>query len=263
MEYLTYTPRALEEADYSRVDPLRVGRGLEGRGNKGVGGGAGSNPIKADAINKIYERGYGGGNDPNAWDEGDIGMVGKLTGVTIEDLQNKGKSAELSVLKNDFDRKFEALGSTRRAQWGDTAEGLNLALADAQESYNLKRTEPGRIRTEQRAEDDRVKAVNEQRIEQNRVAQNQTNQFNLQLKGMNDQMALTREQLRDSRAENELERISRAEDNKMQLQIEMARMDQQDRRAQENLQLRREEFRENRRAELFAGIDALAKMFLI
>ena len=274
MEYITYEPRALQEANYDRIAPARVGVGLKGRGNKGEGTGAGSNIIKANAIEEIQKRGPGGGSDPNAWDEGDIGLVGKMMGVSVQDIQNRENSLNLSTLSNKYDKAFEALGVDRRAQFGDSDASLQLALQDAKDARNLKRTEPERVRREKLAETDRVTAINEQIIANNTSERNQTNAMNLQLKRLDDQTDLTREQMRinernrfddrkEARAERALERESRAEDRAMQVELEMAKIAQQDRTAKEALQFRREQFQEKKSADLVAAITALGGLFMV
>ena len=82
-----------------------------------------------------------------------------------------------------------------------------------------------------------------------------------------EQMALTQqnrwEDKRDARAENALEREDRAENRKMQVELEMAKIAQQDRASKEDLQFRREQFQARKSADLVAAITALGGLFMV
>ena len=66
-------------------------------------GKAGSNIFRAQAVEHIVnQRGMGGGTNPNAWDEGDIGWWGRSQGVTIEDLQNLENTQQLPNLEKNL-----------------------------------------------------------------------------------------------------------------------------------------------------------------
>ena len=130
------TPKKLPNGDLvypngTIVKSADVGIGVQGSGNRGQGSGTGGNHLKWDAIKTIVNRGKGGGDDPNAWDTGDIGMIGNMTGVTIEDLKNREHTLNMTRLQGDnWDSVLQQAGvknpdgSYRTVQFGDNEETL-------------------------------------------------------------------------------------------------------------------------------------------
>jgi len=136
------------------VKAADVGIGVEGAGRQGQGSGTGGNHVKWDAIKTIVNRGKGGGDDPNAWDSGDIGMIGGMTGVTIEDLQNRENTLNMTRLQGDnWDTTLQQAGvknpdgSYRTVQFGDSEDTLTQLV----NSTNAARLDGERFTTEQSA----------------------------------------------------------------------------------------------------------------
>ena len=97
---------------------------------------AGTNIFRAQATEHIVgERGKGGGSNPNAWDDGDIGWWGRLQGVTVQDLKNLEHTRNLPELERVYNQQLieagvmNADGTQRTVQWGDTKESLEQSLA--------------------------------------------------------------------------------------------------------------------------------------
>ena len=146
-------------ADGTIVKGPKKGPDVKGAGNKGTGSGAGGNHLKWNAIETIVNRGKGGGSDPNAWDAGDIGLIGNMTGVTVEDLENRQMSLDMSRLQNDnWDLKLQQAnvtnpdGSFRTVQWGDTEESLSLLINQTEQATE----DVNRFNTEKSAAEQRL-----------------------------------------------------------------------------------------------------------
>ena len=135
VEYRVYADGRKVKAPKSAI--RTVGRGSAGEPEKGKGK-AGANIFRAQAIEHIVNnRGWGGGSNPNGWDDGDIGMWGRTNGVTVEDLQNLTNTqfmqntqlvdqlntqlVDAGVLNED--------GTQRVVQWGDNEQTINQLVA--------------------------------------------------------------------------------------------------------------------------------------
>lgn len=193
------------------IDPQKRGEAQVGRGDAGVGTGAGSNIFKANAIEEIYKRGIGA--DGNY----DIGLLGQATGVTQQDIDNYHKTVTQRRLAREFDGRLEAAGA-RKVQWGDDAYTVQNLLAKAQEAKKLKKTEPGRLNKEQ------AQAIARTNQENRNIRSENT---------ANQRYALESERLwqekQENRKERALTREMNAENNRMQMQLEYSRLAQQDR----------------------------------
>ena len=153
------TPRKLPNGDLVYPDGTIVkaqqqGIKVVGAGNAGQGSGTGGNHLKWDAIKTIANRGKGGGDDPNAWDSGDIGLIGRMSGVTIEDLKNREMSLTQTRLEaNNYNTLLQQAGvknpdgTYRVVQFGDTEDSLNSLISDAKST----KLDADRFRTEQTA----------------------------------------------------------------------------------------------------------------
>ena len=208
MSRISFTPQELATPDYSNIDPARKGEGIEGRGKKGEGKGAGSDIFKANYIKQIYERGYGGGDIKTDWDDGDIGVFGKLHGVKVQDIRNYGFSQTKPILERKYNDRLKALniknndGTQRQVQFGDTEAELDVLMAKGVEKQQLQKTEPKRVRKEKAAVDAQVKA-------ENRDIRNQNATTKLQVELQNQNQGNIEETRR-------IQRDNRREDNKRQ-----------------------------------------------
>ena len=186
------------------IEGPKVGEKQVGRGNAGEGTGAGSNIFKANAIKEIYKRGVGADGDY------DIGIIGKSTGVTQDDVDDYGKTVTMKRLARQYNGQLEAAGA-RKVQWGDDLNTVQSLLTKAQEAKDLKKTEPARIR----AEEARARAL--------------TNQENRGIRAEN--RAIRAENTEKSRYETEILRQDR-KDARQELRLAQERRD--------NLELRRD-----------------------
>ena len=95
-----------------------------------------------------------GGTNPNAWDEGDIGLTGKILGVTPQDLINREIDLRRMELAEDSRFKNKKLAGTNQdlqVYWGDTAESLQKRLDMAESVAQKKISEPQRVKKERTA----------------------------------------------------------------------------------------------------------------
>jgi len=205
------------------VEGRKVGEKQVGRGNAGIGTGAGSNMVKGNAIEEIYKRGVGPSGDY------DIGLLGKMTGVTQEDVDNYGKTVTQKRLARTYDSQLETAGA-RKVQWGDDETTVQSLLRKAQEAKNLKKTEPSRVRTDEA----RARAVTNQ---QNRLISAENRAIRAEnTEASRYERELLREDRKDARAaleraQNRKDTLELRRDN---MNLEYARLAQADRqRAQE------------------------------
>lgn len=242
------------------IEPAKVGQKAVGRGNTGVGTGAGSNIFKANAIEEILKRGRG--RDGTYLSNG--GFIGWTQNVTEKDIEDHQRFIDYNRLKDNNTALREA--GLREVQWGDTDATVAklFAMADAKEL--LKTTEPARIKRETKQAQLEVQALNREIQARNergkqfeasemglaadrKYRETQGNAANLLAQRAQTSAETTQrfqEQLardnalnrwedkRQNRLENALTRQMNAENNAMQMQLEYARLGAADRnRAQD------------------------------
>ena len=109
-------------------------------------------PGTATFIRNMVDRAdKSGGTNPNAWDEGDIGPIGKLIGVTPQDLINRETDLRRMRLAEDPRFKNKKLAGTNKdlqVYFGDTAESLQKRLDMAENVAQKKLEEPRRVQKE-------------------------------------------------------------------------------------------------------------------
>ena len=109
-------------------------------------------PGTATFIRNMVDRAdKSGGTNPNAWDEGDIGPIGKLIGVTPQDLINRETDLRRMRLAEDPRFKNKKLAGTNKdlqVYFGDTAESLQKRLDMAEDVARKKLKEPQRVQKE-------------------------------------------------------------------------------------------------------------------
>ena len=112
-------------------------------------------PGTATFIRNMVDRAdKSGGTNPNAWDEGDIGPIGKLIGVTPQDLINRETDLRRMRLAEDPRFKNKKLAGTNKdlqVYFGDTAESLQKRLNMAESVAQKKIDEPQRVQKERTA----------------------------------------------------------------------------------------------------------------
>lgn len=112
-------------------------------------------PGTATFIRNMVDRAdKSGGTNPNAWDEGDIGPIGKFIGVTPQDLINRETDLRRMRLAEDPRFKNKKLAGTNKdlqVYWGDTAESLQKRLNMAESVAQKKIDEPQRVQKERTA----------------------------------------------------------------------------------------------------------------
>lgn len=104
-------------------------------------------PGTAGFIRRMVDAGKKeGGKNPAGWDEGDIGLLGRFLGVTVEDLENRETDLRRMNLKEEF-KNTRMAGDNKAIQiyWGDTDTSVRKRLEMAQNVANAKRTEPRRV----------------------------------------------------------------------------------------------------------------------
>lgn len=234
-ELISTTPTKLSDGSLlvgsTVISPQKVGEKIVGRGNKGVGKGAGSNIFKANAIEEVYKRGRG--KDGTYMSNG--GLLGYMTGITEEDVENYATTLYTSKLKENYDRDLKSLG-LKGVQWGDTDVSIRDRIEKAKRAKSLKETEPGRIKAETEAAQARIKAENIQiKAENERGRQFEAQQTRLDNQEKEDkrrfdlQQQQLFEQSKQNRLDRALERELSAQNNAMQMQLEYARLAQSDR----------------------------------
>ena len=183
------TPRKLPNGDLVYPDGTIVkaqqqGIGVVGAGDAGQGSGTGGNHIKWDATKTIVNRGKGGGDDPNAWDSGDIGLIGRMSGVTIEDLKNREMSLTQTRLEGDnFNTRLQQAGvmnpdgTYRVVQFGDTEDSLNALIASTEGA----KLDADRFRTEQTSAQQAATARSTAVQDSNRAGIDQANNNNAEV----------------------------------------------------------------------------------
>ncbi|MAP24108.1 MAG: hypothetical protein CMM87_01060 [Rickettsiales bacterium] len=109
-------------------------------------------PGTATFIRNMVDRAdKSGGTNPNAWDEGDIGPIGRLIGVTPQDLINRETDLRRMRLAEDPRFKNKKLAGTNKdlqVYFGDTAESLQKRLDMAESVAQRKISEPQRVQRE-------------------------------------------------------------------------------------------------------------------
>ena len=243
----TFDETELLKPNYASIEPAKVGKGFKGRGNQGEGK-VGKGPFgKHHTIKSIWERGPSGGDNPG-WDKNDIGIFGRAYNVSIEDVENYGRSQELPGLQKKYNDKLEALdirntdGTLRQVQWGDTDAGLQVVIAEGVKAKELRNTEPARVRRERKAEDERI-------FQQNQILQSQNNAGKLKAQQLNQQVSDNKEEraYRKSRDEENDRRYyaqesARLADRASDKELLMAQLQAQKYEIDERNNLRRDEF---------------------
>ena len=112
-------------------------------------------PGTATFIRNMVDRAdKSGGTNPAAWDDGDIGPIGKLIGVTPQDLINRETDLRRMALAEDPRFKNKKLAGTNKdlqVYFGDTAESLQKRLDMAESVAQRKISEPGRVEQDRTA----------------------------------------------------------------------------------------------------------------
>ena len=268
-ELLFTKPRKLSDGSTvigeTVIEGPSVGEALVGRGDAGVGQGAGSNIFKANAIQEILKRGIGADND---WSN-EIGLIGKATGVTTTDIENAEKTQNMKRLSRQYDSVLEESGA-RKVEWGDTEATVQRLLKTAQENKDLAKSEPKRIKAEKekaalltKATNREIRADNRGLRAEQREEKRHAEQVAYQKgrdKVMDKRYDLEQDRLAMERSERRLDRLSdrkmQAENNAMQMQLEYARLAAKDK---ENAQARRDK----NIMLLMQGLGSLGEAFTI
>ena len=151
-------PRQTQIGDFTIMGE-QYGDAPVGLGNKGVkkrserdGYRGFTIPGTATYIRNLVDRAdKSGGKNPNAWDEGDIGPIGKLIGVTPQDLINRETDLRRMRLAEDPRFKNKKLAGTNKdlqVYFGDTSESLQKRLDMAEDVAQKKLEEPRRVQKE-------------------------------------------------------------------------------------------------------------------
>ena len=214
------------------VDKARVGEKIVGRGDAGEGKGAGSNIFKANAIQEVFKRGRG--HDGTYLSNG--GIIGNLTGITEQDVENYATTKLTNDLKTKYSRDLKSLG-LRGVEWGDTESSIQTMLEKARKAKELKETEPGRIKKETQQAQAAVKAENREiKAENERNRQFAATQTRLENQDIESARRFDAQEKRlfneskERRLDRQLEREMNAENNMMKMNLEYARMERADKR---------------------------------
>ena len=225
VEYRVYEDGRKVRAPKSAIKT--VGRGNAGEPEKGKGK-AGASLFKAQAIEHIVnQRGWGGGSNPNGWDDGDIGMWGRTNGVTVEDLQNLTNTqfmqntqlvdqlntqlVDAGVLNED--------GTQRVVQWGDNEQTINQLVARSNKrNQEIKDAE------------DKSRAIENSIVEDNKVKEADNVKTSQKEKAVADERTFTAQQ-NEAKFGFDLKALGLENDAKMeQYKMELERADRRERR---------------------------------
>ena len=223
---LSTTPKKLSDGSIqigdTIIDPARVGEGFAGRGNAGEEKRAGSNIFKANAIEEILKRGPG--KDGTYLSNG--GLIGNLTGVTEQDIENAQTTKYTNDLKRKYGRDLKSLG-LGDVEWGDTEVSVQNRIAETKKSKELKNTEPARIKLEKEKAKINAQATNRglraENEEGRRFAASETRADNAEKEG---QRRYDLEVLRDERIRSE-NALTRSQERTQDLELRRDNMNLQ------------------------------------